>query len=86
MGHCGPFINGRIVNGTKGLKDLSMPTLIMKKREGLKLSSSEIEHFVREVVEGDVQEAQIGKSLFSLRHYMLARLLSQHSALLPSIL
>jgi hypothetical protein len=37
-----------------------MPSLIMKKRDGGKLSRHEIEYFIRHVVKGNVQDGQLG--------------------------
>ena len=37
-----------------------MPSLIMKKRDGEKLSKHEIEYFIRQVVKGNVQDGQLG--------------------------
>lgn len=41
-----------------------MPSLIMKKRDGGKLSKSEIEYFIKQVVNGNVQEGQLGNVNF----------------------
>lgn len=41
----------------------TIPELIIKKRNGQKLSKDEIEFFVQSVVNGHVQESQIGKSI-----------------------
>ena len=41
-----------------------IPDLIIKKRNGQKLSKDEIDFFVESVVSGHVQESQIGKHVF----------------------
>lgn len=41
-----------------------IPDLIIKKRDGQKLSKDEIDFFVESVVSGHVQESQIGKHVF----------------------
>lgn len=41
-----------------------IPDLIIKKRNGQKLSKDEINFFVESVVSGHVQESQLGKHVF----------------------
>lgn len=43
-----------------------MPSLIMKKRDGGKLSRHEIEYFIRHVVKGNVQDGQLGAMLMAM--------------------
>lgn len=42
--------------------DFNVPDLIIKKRNGESLSSAEMDYFVKEVVNGGVQECQLGKT------------------------
>ena len=43
-----------------GLVSFSVPELIIKKRDGKKLSSEEIEWFITRMVAGKVEEGQLG--------------------------
>ena len=43
----------------------SIPHLIMKKRDGEALDDDEIKHFVKYLVDGNVEEGQLGILLFS---------------------
>lgn len=47
-----------------------IPELIIKKRNGQKLSREEIDFFVEAVVTGHVQESQVGKLFFFLTHVL----------------
>ncbi|XP_045197907.1 thymidine phosphorylase-like isoform X2 [Mercenaria mercenaria] len=49
-----------------GNNNVSISDLIGKKRDGLSLREEEIEYFVRGVVEGTIQEAQIGAMLMAM--------------------
>jgi thymidine phosphorylase len=44
--------------------EFRIPDLIIKKRDGQKLSKDEIDFFVESVVSGHLQESQIGKHVF----------------------
>lgn len=50
-----------------------IPDLIIKKRNGQKLSKDEINFFVESVVSGHVQESQLGKHVFFLFSEILSR-------------
>lgn len=43
-----------------------MPSLIMKKRDGGKLSKAEIDYFIKQVVNGNVQDGQLGAMLMAM--------------------
>ena len=43
------------------IPDFRIPDLITKKKNGESLTPGEIAHFVKEVVNGGVQECQLGK-------------------------
>ena len=49
------------------MASLSIPELIVKKRDGERLSEQEIQHFVQAVVQKTIQDSQLGKcKLFTL--------------------
>ena len=45
---------------------LSIPELIAKKRDGKRLSSKEVAQFIQKVIDGEMQESQIGAFLHSV--------------------
>jgi len=45
-----------------------MPSLITKKRDGKPLTGPEVEFFVRQVVSGQIQDAQLGRRRKYLAH------------------
>ena len=45
---------------------LSIPDLIAKKRDGLELSSEEIQQFIEGLSDGQVQDCQIGSMLMAI--------------------
>ena len=51
------------------MASLSIPELIVKKRDGERLSEEEIQCFVQAVVEKTIQDSQLGKSKLFLYVY-----------------
>ena len=61
---CCPYHTKKMVEPNNDNEKFRIPDLIIKKRNGQKLSKDEIDFFVESVVSGHVQESQIGKHVF----------------------